>query len=89
MEPLGIGLHHRGAVLQTGAVTACCGPSREPSASAPQDARRVAGGSPSPQGALDGLVAIPAGSFTMGTDDPAGYPADGEGPAHPVDLPAY
>lgn len=25
----------------------------------------------------------------MGTDDPRGYPADGEGPAHPVELGAY
>lgn len=25
----------------------------------------------------------------MGTDDPSGYPADGEGPAHPVDLGAF
>lgn len=35
------------------------------------------------------LVDIPAGSFTMGTDDPRGYPADGEGPPHRVELAAY
>lgn len=35
------------------------------------------------------LVDIPAARFTMGTDDPLGYPADGEGPAHAVELPAY
>ncbi len=32
------------------------------------------------------LVAIPAGRFTMGTDDANGYPADGEGPPHVVEL---
>lgn len=39
--------------------------------------------------ATPSLVEIPAGRFTMGTDDPRGYPADGEGPPHPVELPAY
>ncbi|MBS44419.1 MAG: hypothetical protein CMH83_14900 [Nocardioides sp.] len=32
---------------------------------------------------------MPAGTFTMGTDDPTGYPEDGEGPAHAVTLAAY
>jgi formylglycine-generating enzyme len=35
---------------------------------------------------LDGLVPVPGGDFTMGTDAPHGYPDDGEGPAHPVRL---
>jgi formylglycine-generating enzyme len=35
------------------------------------------------------LADIPAGTFAMGTDDARGYPADGEGPVHPVDLDAY
>ena len=35
------------------------------------------------------MLTIPAGVFTMGTDDPKGYPADGEGPPHEVELPAY
>jgi formylglycine-generating enzyme required for sulfatase activity len=35
------------------------------------------------------LATIPAGRFTMGTDDPRGYAADGEGPPHPVELDAY
>ena len=29
---------------------------------------------------------VPAGTFQMGTDDAAGYPADGEGPQHDVQL---
>ncbi len=36
-----------------------------------------------------GLVHLPAGAFTMGHDRPDGYPADGEGPAHTVELGAY
>ena len=31
-------------------------------------------------------VAIPGGSFSMGTDDPRGYPDDGEGPVHTVEI---
>ena len=34
----------------------------------------------------DGKVAVPGGSFLMGTDDDLGYPADGEGPAREVSL---
>jgi formylglycine-generating enzyme len=35
------------------------------------------------------LATIPAGRFEMGTDDPRGYPADGEGPPHTVELDSY
>jgi sulfatase modifying factor 1 len=35
------------------------------------------------------MADIPAGTFTMGTDDPAGYPDDGEGPPRPVTLPGF
>ena len=35
------------------------------------------------------LAAIPAGRFLMGSDDPRGYIADGEGPPHPVELGSY
>ena len=34
----------------------------------------------------DEFVALPGGTFTMGTDQRYGYPADGEGPAHEVAL---
>ena len=37
----------------------------------------------------DGMVQIPAGVFTMGTDSHEGYPSDAEGPARPVRLAAY
>jgi formylglycine-generating enzyme required for sulfatase activity len=32
------------------------------------------------------LVLLTGGEFLMGTDDPLGYPADGEGPVHTVSL---
>ncbi len=32
----------------------------------------------------EGMQALPGGTFTMGTDDNIGYPADGEGPAREV-----
>ena len=32
------------------------------------------------------FVDIPGGEFTMGTNDPRGYPTDGEGPEHTVAL---
>ena len=69
-------------------MSACCGPPRPSSstASGPEETydQSRAGSSD----AVGDLVPIAAGSFTMGTDDTAGYPADGEGPAHEVELPS-
>ena len=64
---------------------ACCAPDRgddgEPRAPHAADTaprRAVAVDHP--------LVELPGGTFVMGTDDPAGYPGDGEGPAHEVEV---
>lgn len=71
-------------------MTSCCGPSRS-TASRPEE---VADAS-APPTAKSGrsfeprMVAVPAGAFTMGTDDPRGYAEDGEGPAHRVELNAF
>jgi formylglycine-generating enzyme len=64
----------------------CCGPSRE--------GRRPDQGSPATAGPRNPperfsvqplrWASVPAGSFAMGTDDPRGYPEDGEGPVHQV-----
>jgi formylglycine-generating enzyme required for sulfatase activity len=66
-------------------MTACCGPRR----SAATPPRAVTEDRP---GAVpwdrSGLIAVPGGTFAMGTDD-AGYPSDGEGPVHPVTLSSY
>jgi sulfatase modifying factor 1 len=72
-------------------MTACCGPSR-PNA---REGHAEAEGQEPPVADAAGqrsslsMVAIPAGSFDMGTDDRRGYPADGEGPIHAVRLSAF
>lgn len=63
----------------------CCTPSREPAPNAAAD-----GAAPEFQrvrtGSLDGMRPIPGGEFLMGTNDPDGWPADGEGPVRAVTL---
>ncbi|WP_432936876.1 formylglycine-generating enzyme family protein [Kribbella sp. CA-253562] len=63
----------------------CCAPAREPSAisSAAEVAVSDSAGNDLPR------VRIDAGTFLMGTDDPDGFPADGEGPVRPVRLDSY
>lgn len=63
----------------------CCTPSREPTpgavaGEAAPEFQRVRTGS------LEGMRLIPGGSFLMGTNDPDGWPADGEGPVRTVTL---
>ncbi len=72
------------------AVTSCCSPDR------PGGSRRLVEPAPG-ELTVSGpairrpteLVPIPGGDFIMGTDDPLGYAADGEGPAHRVAVSAY
>jgi len=71
-------------------MSACCVPGR-PEGGAGR-AQHAAVGDAVPGRAADseaGLTTIPAGRFPMGTDDPRGYAADGEGPVHPVELGDY
>ena len=35
------------------------------------------------------MVLLAGGAFAMGSDDPQGYPGDGEGPVHEVELPTF
>jgi sulfatase modifying factor 1 len=67
---------------------ACCGPSRpsDGGATTRSPASAAPGGADSV--GVD-LVSIPAAAFRMGTDDPRGYPSDGEGPVHTVELSGY
>jgi sulfatase modifying factor 1 len=60
----------------------CCSPARAPDAAEAASAPfgRIASGSTA------GMKLLPGGEFRMGTDAGYGYPADGEGPAHPVTL---
>lgn len=57
----------------------CCMPARATGIAMP--AARTAAKEPT---ALEGLVALPGGEFTMGTDSGEGHAADGEGPARRV-----
>jgi formylglycine-generating enzyme len=73
-------------------VSGCCGPGREVAgAERPLvGSARAEGRGARPAVALPGRsVLIDAGSFLMGTEDPRGYPEDGEGPVHEVKLGAY
>ena len=64
--------------------TACCVASRPgATATGPVPAPATRGAGPS---ARDGLVDIPGGAFLMGTADPEGFPADGEGPVREVTV---
>ena len=75
----------------------CCAPSAgreaEPIAVTRSLAAPVAPSAPRPRRdtppSTAGMVRIPAGRFTMGTDSHEGYPSDAEGPARPVRLSAY
>lgn len=59
---------------------ACCSPGGYAHRPAPVP------GTPTATHPLSGSVLLPGGVFVMGHDGPDGYPADGEGPAHPVDV---
>ena len=71
-------------------MSGCCVPSR-PDESESSATDGTPPGSHTDVGAPAGieLVDIPGGTFAMGTDDPQGYPDDGEGPVHEVTLSAY
>ena len=69
-------------------MTSCCSPDRD-GGPPPREGVASPAGVATRGGTAPPLVAIPAGRFTMGTDDPRGYAADGEGPAHEVELAAY
>jgi formylglycine-generating enzyme len=66
-----------------GASSSCCVPSR-----GGLDDAIPAPDAPTPSEPLtrDEMVLLPGGTFLMGTNDPAGYPSDGEGPIRQIQL---
>src|SRR4051795_1280834 len=70
-------------------MSSCCAPGRPPGGSS--EAQPASSAEPAAEtGTPDlTLATIPAGRFVMGTDDPRGYAADGEGPPHTVELGPY
>jgi formylglycine-generating enzyme required for sulfatase activity len=63
----------------------CCAPGRDDSCPAPA-AAATEGFTRINRGSTTGMRLIPGGEFLMGTDGTYGFAADGEGPAHPVEL---
>ncbi|WP_061961818.1 formylglycine-generating enzyme family protein [Demequina flava] len=73
---------------------ACCAPGREGGEghehSGPQPISLGLGaGSAGVSAGAHEWCEIPGGTFAMGTEDPQGYGADGEGPIHQVTLPSF
>src|SRR3954449_10984194 len=69
----------------------CCGPPRSAGSGQGVEERAAVEGGALKQacGHSAELVALEGGSFLMGTDDPDGFPADGEGPVRAVELSAF
>lgn len=66
---------------------ACCSPSRRDATPADARADRATGAPPTAVvHEMLGFVEVPGGVFAMGSDDPNGYPSDGEGPVHEVEI---
>lgn len=67
----------------------CCAPARGPGHFAlparPVDERSF----PAAQQPMDSLIPLSGGEFLMGTEDPEGFAADGEGPVRPVRVGPY
>jgi sulfatase modifying factor 1 len=59
----------------------CCGPSREPDPTAREPVENGGG-----TGSTVGMLSLDAGAFLMGSEDPDGFPADGEGPIREFTL---
>ena len=67
----------------------CCAPDREPTESSTPVSEVASTSGPTAGSPYANLTEIPGGTFAMGTDDQRGYPADGEGPVHDVELEPY
>jgi sulfatase modifying factor 1 len=63
----------------------CCAASREPGTARESGARPV-GYAATEGSSTEDMIPLPGGRFFMGTDDKAGFPADGEGPVREVRL---
>src|SRR6266516_5930702 len=77
--------------MESDSASSCCAPSRS-AASAPAAVEVPAAVKRSARnGAVSSLemVALEGGSFLIGTDDPDGFPGDGEGPVREIELSAF
>ena len=67
----------------------CCAAARMPSTSATTPAAVSPSVAQATNGSTDGMALIPGGDFLMGTDDPIGFAADGEGPVRSVRVNSF
>ena len=67
----------------------CCAAARMPSTPASPASVQDAVAPQATSGSADGMSLIPGGDFLMGTDDPIGFPADGEGPIRSVRVNSF
>lgn len=71
----------------TAPMKTCCAPPRAPEGSAPPTTVSPAGGWRRVcTGSVEGMRRLPGGRFLMGNEGDYGFPADGEGPVHAVEL---
>ena len=62
----------------------CCAAARMPSSAPTLSATSVPQPARAANGSVEGMALVPGGEFLMGTEDPGGFPADGEGPVRSV-----
>src|SRR5215469_6102184 len=83
MTPVTSNLDEASTIMGKG----CCAPAADRSAES--DCCRNSNIEPAAEGTADAsrpMATLPGGTFLMGTDYAAGFPADGEGPVRPVML---
>jgi sulfatase modifying factor 1 len=69
--------------MSDGVASPCCAASR-PEDAVKHSATPQTVSAPAKRGSKKGMAHVPGGEFLMGTDNPAGFPADGEGPVREV-----
>lgn len=78
------------ASTNVGDDSGCCSPSRNPTPRSADEPGSTEASPATPPDVDDAAwIEVAAATFTMGNDGPMGYPADGEGPAHEIELSAF
>ena len=67
----------------------CCVAARMPSSAPTLSATSVPQPARAANGSVEGMALVPGGEFLMGTEDPGGFPADGEGPVRSVHVNSF
>ncbi len=67
----------------------CCAAARMPSTPSTPVRAAAAPVAQAANGSVTGMALVPGGDFMMGTEDPGGFPADGEGPVRSVHVNSF